>query len=104
MSQFVGVQAKTNKEYRLPINAVMWDLIRSAPIHEILDFTGFDKRWRRATSRAGLKGLQFRDLRRTAATALRDGGVPLTQHGDDDDSLLRNQEREPSGGRRAVSD
>jgi integrase len=77
MSQFVGVQAKTNKEYRLPINAVMWDLIRSAPTHEILDFTGFDKRWRRATSRAGLKGLQFRDLRRTAATALHDGGVPL---------------------------
>ena len=37
----------------------------------------FACRWKRAIKRAGLKGLQFRDLRRTAATALHDSGVPL---------------------------
>jgi integrase len=77
LSQFVGVQAKTGKEYYLPINAVMWDLINTSPTVEILDFTGFEARWKRLVKRAGLKGLQFRDLRRTAATALHDSGVPL---------------------------
>jgi integrase len=77
LSQFKGVQAKTGREYSLPINETLWLLIRSAPSDQILDFTGFGKRWSRAVTRAGLKGLQFRDLRRTAATTLHDGGVPL---------------------------
>ena len=55
----------------------MWDLIKTSPTNEILDFRGFDRRWLRTIRRAGLKGLQFRDLRRTAATALHDSGVPL---------------------------
>jgi hypothetical protein len=55
----------------------MWDLIGTAPDDKILDFAGFEGRWKRAVKRAGLKGLQFRDLRRTAATALHDSGVPL---------------------------
>jgi integrase len=76
-NQFVGVQTKTNKEYYLPINKVMWDLIKTAPTNEILDFRAFAFRWKRAIRRAGLKGLQFRDLRRTAATALHDSGIPL---------------------------
>ena len=42
-----------------------------------MDFTGFEGRWKRVVKRAGLKGLQFRDLRRTAATALHDSGVSL---------------------------
>ncbi len=77
LNQFTGVQAKTGKEYYLPINDVMWNLIKTAPGNEILDFRAFGFRWRRAIRRAGLKGLQFRDLRRTAATALHDSGVPL---------------------------
>jgi integrase len=77
LSQFKGVQAKTGREYTLPINDTLWSLIRTAPGDQILDFTGFGKRWNRAVKRAGLKGLQFRDLRRTAATALHDNGVPL---------------------------
>ena len=77
LSQFKGVQAKTGREYALPINEAMWDLIRTAPSDQILDFTGFRKRWERSTKRAGLKGLQFRDLRRTAATALHENGVSL---------------------------
>jgi integrase len=77
LSQFKGVQAKTGREYSLPINETLWSLIRSAPEDQILDFTGFGKRWSRAVKRAGSKGLQFRDLRRTAATTLHDGGVPL---------------------------
>jgi hypothetical protein len=73
------VQAKTGKEYSLPINEVMWDLIRTAPEERLLDFTGFESRWKRTVKRASLKGLQFRDLRRTAATTLHDGGEKLRQ-------------------------
>lgn len=77
LGRFKGVQAKTGRDYSLPINDVLWDLIRTAAGDQILDFMGFERRWRRAVMRAGLKGLQFRDLRRTAATALHDSGVPL---------------------------
>jgi integrase len=77
LSQFRGVQVKTRRDYSLPINEVMWDLIQTAPGDEILDFTGFENRWKRVVKRAGLKGLQFRDLRRTAATALHDSGEKL---------------------------
>ena len=74
LSQFVGVQAKTGREYALPINEPLWELIRTASGDRLVDFTGFVQRWRRAVRRAGLKGLQFRDLRRTAATALHESG------------------------------
>jgi integrase len=77
LSQFKGVQAKTGKEYALPINETLWELIRTAPDDQILDFKGFEGRWRRVVKRAGLKGLQFRDLRRTAATTLHDSGEKL---------------------------
>jgi integrase len=77
LAQFKGVQAKTGKEYALPINQTLWELIRTASGDNILDFTGFERRWRRTIQRAGLKGLQFRDLRRTAATTLHDNGIPL---------------------------
>jgi integrase len=78
LGRLKGVQAKTGREYSLPINEVMWDLIRAVPNRDkILDFTGFERRWQRTVKRAGLKGLQFRDLRRTAATALHDAGTPL---------------------------
>lgn len=77
LSRFKGVQAKTGREYSLPINEVLWELITTAPGDQILDFTGFDSRWKRVVKRAGLKGLQFRDLRRTAATALHDSGEKL---------------------------
>jgi integrase len=77
LGRFKGVQAKTGKEYSLPINEVIWNLIRTAPGERLLDFTGFEGRWKRTVKRAGLKGLQFRDLRRTAATTLHDGGEKL---------------------------
>jgi len=77
LSQFKGIQAKTGKEYALPINETLWELIRTAPCSQILDFTGFEGRWKRVVKRAGLKGLQFRDLRRTAATTLHDSGEKL---------------------------
>ncbi len=82
LSQFRGVQAKTGKEYTLPINEPLWSLIRTAPGDRILDFTGFEARWKRTVKRAGLhakseRPIQFRDLRRTAATTLHDSGVTL---------------------------
>jgi len=77
LGRLKGVQAKTGKEYSLPINEVIWELIRTASGERLLDFTGFEGRWKRTVKRAGLKGLQFRDLRRTAATALHDGGEKL---------------------------
>jgi hypothetical protein len=40
LSQFRGVQAKTGREYVLPINETMWELINTAPNDQILDFTG----------------------------------------------------------------
>src|SRR5439155_7436858 len=76
-NQFVGDQAKTGQHYYLPINNAMWNLIKTSLTNEIRDFRGFAVRWKRAIKRAGLKGLQFRDLRRTAATTLHDSGVPL---------------------------
>ena len=77
LSQFKGIQAKTGKEYSLPINEVIWELVKTAPGDAVLDFVGFENRWKRVVRRAGLKGLQFRDLRRTAATTLHDGGEKL---------------------------
>jgi integrase len=77
LAQLRGVQAKTGREYALPINAAIRGLIDTAVGDQILNFTGFVRRWRTAVKRAGLVGLQFRDLRRTAATTLHDGGVPL---------------------------
>src|SRR5216683_3413808 len=82
LSRFAGVQAKTDHEYALPITGPMWELIRTAPGEEILDFSGFAGRWKRAVKRAGLhakseRPLQFRDLRRTAATTLHDSGESL---------------------------
>jgi integrase len=77
LSQFKGIQAKTGREYTLPINEALWDLIKTAPGDEILDFTGVGRRWKRAVKRAGLRDLQFRDLRRTAATTLHDAGEKL---------------------------
>jgi integrase len=77
LSQLKGVQAKTGREYTLPITEPLWELIKTAPGDQILDFTGFEGRWKRTVKRAGLKGLQFRDLRRTAATTLHDSGEEL---------------------------
>ncbi|MGI9072745.1 MAG: tyrosine-type recombinase/integrase [Bryobacteraceae bacterium] len=77
LSQFSGVQAKTGKEYALPINDTLWELINTASGEQILDSSGFERRWRKTVKQAGLAGLQFRDLRRTAATTLHDSGVPL---------------------------
>jgi integrase len=73
-SQFTGIQAKTGREYYLPINEPLWDLIRTTSGDRLLDFTGFRRSWDRALRQAGLEGLQFRDLRRTAATALHESG------------------------------
>ncbi len=47
LGRFKGVQAKTGKEYSLPINEVLWDLIRTAPGDRLLDFAGFEGRWKR---------------------------------------------------------
>jgi len=76
-NEFRGVQTKTGINYYVPITEPMWELIRSAPGNQILDFSGFHLRWPKIARRAGLPGLQFRDLRRTAATALHDNGVRL---------------------------
>lgn len=77
LAQLRGVQAKTGREYVLPINPAIRELIETAVGDQILNFRGFVRRWRTAVKQAGLAGLQFRDLRRTAATTLHDGGVPL---------------------------
>lgn len=76
-NEFKGVQAKTGNEYFIPINKHLWDLIRTSQSDLILDFRGFRKRWNKAVARAGLKGLHFHDLRRTAATTLHNNGIPL---------------------------
>jgi integrase len=76
-NEFRGVQTKTGIPYYVPISEPMWELIRSAPGNQILDFSGFHLRWPKIARRAGLPGLQFRDLRRTAATALHDHGTKL---------------------------
>lgn len=78
-NEFTGVQVKTNREYHLPINEVMWELIRTAPGDHILDFAGWDQRWKRIQRRAGLRDLQKRDLRRESATALLEDGYDLRE-------------------------
>jgi integrase len=77
-----GIQTKTGQDYALPINKTLWELIQTAAGDQILDFSGFAKRWRRAVKRAGLhpksqRPIQFRDLRRTAATTLHESGESL---------------------------
>jgi integrase len=78
-NEFTGVQVKTNREYHLPINEIMWDLIRTAPGDQILDFAGWEQRWKRIKRRTGLRDLQKRDLRREAATALLEDGYDLRE-------------------------
>jgi integrase len=77
--EFKGVQNKTGQEYFIPVNAVLKELIRTAPGNALLDMRGFPKRWTRAVTRAGLgkTGLVFRDLRRSAATFLHEQGEGL---------------------------
>ncbi len=79
LSEFKGIQTKTNKEYYLPINEVVWKVIDTSPEGQdgILDFTNFGNDWYHTVRRAGLKGLQWRDLRRTAATHLHESGESL---------------------------
>ena len=77
LKEFKGIQNKTGQDYYIPINGPLDELIRTAPGNEILNFSGFEKRWRRAVARAGHKGLEFRDLRRSAATAMHEGGIKL---------------------------
>jgi integrase len=78
-NEFTGIQAKTNREYHLPINEIMWDLIRSARGDSILDFTGWERQWKRIKDEAGISDLQKRDLRREAATALLEAGYDLRE-------------------------
>ena len=78
-NEFTGIQVKTNREYHLPINEIMWDLIRSAPGDMILDFTGWERQWKRIKREAGTPDLQKRDLRREAATALLEAGYDLRE-------------------------
>jgi integrase len=77
LKEFKGIQNKTGQDYYIPINGPLDELIRTAPGNEILNFSGFEKRWRRAVTRARLKSLEFRDLRRSAATAMHEGGIKL---------------------------
>jgi integrase len=77
LKEFKGIQNKTGQDYYIPINGPLDELIRTAPGNEILNFCGFEKRWRRAVTRARLKSLEFRDLRRSAATAMHEGGIKL---------------------------
>jgi len=77
LKEFKGIQNKTGQDYYIPINGPLDELIRTAPGNEILNFSGFEKRWRRAVARAGHKSLEFRDLRRSAATAMHEGGIKL---------------------------
>lgn len=79
LSEFKGIQTKTNREYYLPINEVVWKVIDTSAQgrDNFLDFTNFGNDWYHALTRAGLKGLQWRDLRRTAATHLHESGESL---------------------------
>ena len=65
-----GVQAKTGKPYQIPINSTVAMLIKTASGDRILDFTNFRRDFETALKKAGLEGVQFRDLRRTAARML----------------------------------
>jgi hypothetical protein len=52
LSRLIGVQAKTGREYALPINEPLWEIIRRASGDRLVDFTGFVRRWGRAVRRA----------------------------------------------------
>jgi site-specific recombinase XerD len=77
-NEFRGLQAKTGREYHLPINEIIWQIIKSAPGDQVLDFTGFDQRWKRIKRRAGTD-IQFRDIRREAATSLLEAGHDIRE-------------------------
>jgi len=51
------IQAKTGRPIQLPVT-----------LERVLDYTNFRKRWELVRKMAGLSDLQFRDLRKTAAT------------------------------------
>jgi integrase len=72
-----GVQAKTGKPYAIPINAVVRQLIDTAPEHKIFDFTNFRKDFERAVNEAEIKNFQFKDLRRTGARQMLKKGVDI---------------------------
>ena len=75
--QLEGVQAKTQKPFTIPITKDMEELIGSASGKTILSFKNHRNEWDRARTRSGLKHVQFRDLRRTAARWLLKSGIDI---------------------------
>lgn len=82
-----GIQNKTittrnpsGLPYMIPITDKMTDILlprltRTKPGTPIFPFKNMQKRWKELRSLAGLKHIQMRDLRRTAATFLLDSGI-----------------------------
>ncbi|MBL0058263.1 MAG: tyrosine-type recombinase/integrase [Elusimicrobia bacterium] len=72
-----GIQQKTQKAYRLPINKVTRYLIDTAPGEKIFDFTNFNSRFPELVKVCELKDFRFHDLRRTGARTMLMQGVDL---------------------------
>lgn len=73
------VIAKGGKKHTVWLNADAMALIARIPHRGryVFDTTGWSKRWKAATARAGLEGFRWHDLRHVHATWLRRSGAPL---------------------------
>lgn len=70
-NQIEFVQRKTGKWLSIPVTSRVQKIITDAAksgMTYILDAVNFDGDWRKAKKRAGLRHIQFRDIRRTGAS------------------------------------
>jgi integrase len=73
------VIAKGGKKHTVWLNADAIALLHRIPNRGryVFDTTGWSKRWKAATAKAGLDGFRWHDLRHVHATWLRRSGAPL---------------------------
>jgi site-specific recombinase XerD len=73
------VMAKGGKKHTVWLNADAMALLARIPHRGryVFDTTGWSKRWKAATAKAGLDGFRWHDLRHVHATWLRRSGAPL---------------------------
>jgi integrase len=81
----LGTHTKTERERLVPLTSRTADelrRVRALPGDEKpFDFLSFKRSWATATRLAGIEGLQFRDLRRTAITRWQQQEIPLALAG-----------------------
>jgi len=76
----IGIQSKTGKEYSNPLSPELRNLIETTDGNRLLNMSErtLERKFKLAVAQAGIKNLQFRDLRRSSATMALNHGASLS--------------------------